>query len=413
MKIDQSFDLFKTLISSETIDDPYPVYKMLREESPVYYMESPTGFLSESLWVLTRYDDISKVLISKKFGRGNRFGKVKVNSKFYDKMNSLTKMRQHWVNFLDPPDHTRIRGFINKCMTPGMVLNMRVRMESIADHLIAKFSNGRAEIISEFSYPFATLTIAEFLGTPESDRDILDKWASQLVKTLDVVTNQFTQEDLAVIYKAADEMKSYIGEIVDSKMSEPGDDFISRMLSISEGDDKPDREEIIATLVLLIMDAHEAPKNLISNGLFALLKNPEQHEMLLKDMTKMDNAVEEMMRYDSPAQFTGRRTHEDEIIRGFEIKKGVQIICMLGAGNRDPERYENPDMFDIERKNIMPLSFGGGIHFCAGAGMAKVEGQAALNRLLSAFPNISLLDKEYHYHNYLHSRGLDSLEVKL
>ncbi|MBK9227702.1 MAG: cytochrome P450 [Ignavibacteria bacterium] len=413
MKIDQSFDLFKTLLSKETIDNPYPIYKILRDQSPVYFVESPSGFLSENIWVLTRYDDISKVLINKKFGRGNRFGKVKVNSKFYEKMNSLTKMRQHWVNFLDPPDHTRIRGFINKCFTPGMVNNSRERMESIADHLISKFSGGKAEIISEFSYQFATLVIAEFLGTPESDRDILDKWASQLVKTLDVVTNQFSQEDLTVIYKAADEMKLYMSDIVKRKEKNPGDDFISRMLAISENDDKPDHEEIIATPVLLIMDAHEAPKNLISNGLYALLRNPEQHKMLLEDMSLLDNAVEEMLRYDSPAQFTGRRTHEDEIIRGFEIKKGVQLICMLGAGNRDPERYENPDKFDIRRKNIMPLSFGGGIHFCAGAGMAKVEAQAAFSRLLNAFPNMSLTGNDYHYHNYLHSRGLDSLNVKL
>lgn len=412
MTSEGQFDLFKTLLSREVIDNPYPVYEKLRSESPVYFIESPSGFLSESIWVLTRYDDISKVLISKKFGRGNRFGKVKVNSKFYEKMNSLTKMRQHWVNFLDPPEHTRIRGFMNKCFTPGMVLNLRGNMESVADHLVSKFSGNSAEIISEFAYPFATLVIAEFLGTPVSDRDLLDKWASQLVKTLDVVTNQFNQEELTVIYKAAEEIKDYMGKLVDEKAKNPGDDFISRMLAISENGDKPDREEIVATLVLLIMDAHEAPKNLISNGLYALLNNPEQLELLRKDMGLIDNAVEEMLRYDSPAQFTGRRTHEDEIIRGHEIRKGVQLICMLGAGNRDPERYSHPDRFDIARKNIQPLSFGGGIHFCAGAGMAKVEAQAAFSRLLRALPNINLAKDEYHYHNYLHSRGLESLEVK-
>jgi cytochrome P450 len=413
MIIDSKFDLFRTLVTREVIDNPYPVYSLLREQKPLYFVESPTGFLSESIWVLTKYEDISKVLINKKFGRGNRFGKVKVGSKFYEKMNSLTQMRQHWVNFLDPPEHTRIRSFLNKCFSPGMVNNMRGRMDDIADHLISNFGNGKAEIISEFAYPFATIVIAEFLGTPVSDRDLIEKWAQQLVQTLDVVTKDFTQEKLSIIYKAADEIKDYMGKLVDEKTKNPGDDFISRMIQYPDEDDRPNREEIIATMVLLMMDAHEAPKNLIGNGLYALLKNPEQKEMLIKDMNLIDNAVDEILRYDSPAQFTGRRTHEDEEIRGVEIKKGVQLICMLGSGNRDTEKFPEPDKFDITRKNILPLSFGGGIHFCAGAGMAKVEGQVALSRLLRAYPNISPAKEEYHYHAYLHSRGLEGLEVKL
>lgn len=413
MKIDESFDLFKTLVSREVIDDPYPVYKALREHMPYYYIDSPTGFLSESIWVLTKYEDISKVLLSRNFGRGNRFGKVKPGSRFYEKMNSLTQMRQHWVNFLDPPEHTRIRGFLNKCFSPAMVNGMRGRMDSIAEHLISGFSNGKAEIISEYAYPFATIVIAEFIGTPVSDRDIIERWAQKLVQTLDVVTKDFTPEKLTEIYGAADEIKDYMSKLVDEKTKNPGDDFISRMINYPDEEEKPLKEEIIATMVLLMMDAHEAPKNLIGNGLHALLQNPEQKELLVNDLSLIDNTVDETLRYDSPAQFTGRRTHEDETIRGTVFSKGVQLICMLGSGNRDPERFDDPDKFDIRRKNILPLSFGGGIHFCAGAGMAKVEGQAALRSLLKAYPNISPAKEKYHYHQYLHSRGLESLEVIL
>ena len=204
-----------------------------------------------------------------------------------------------------------------------------------------------------------------------------------------------------------------MSKLVDEKTKNPGDDFISRMINYPDEDDKPLKEEIIATMVLLMMDAHEAPKNLIGNGLHALLQNPEQKELLVNDLSLIDNTVDETLRYDSPAQFTGRRTHEDETIRGTVFSKGVQLICMLGSGNRDPERFEDPDRFDIRRKNILPLSFGGGIHFCAGAGMAKVEGQAALRALLKAYPNISPAKEKYHYHRYLHSRGLESLEVIL
>ena len=412
MPADEFKDLFGMLVRRDVIDNPYPVYARLRKESPLYFVESPTGFLSESIWVLTKYEDISRVLLSRKFGRGNRFGKVKVGSKFYEKMNPLTQMRQHWVNFLDPPEHTRIRGFLNKCFSPSSVNNMRERMESVADHLISKFSGGRAEMISEFAYPFAAIVIAEFLGTPVSDRDLIEKWAQKLVLTLDVVTRDFSQETLQDLYKAAEEIKDYMGKIVDEKTRKPGDDFISRMINYPDISDRPLKEEIVATLVLLIMDAHEAPKNLIGNGLYALLKNQEQKEILLNNAELIDNAVDEMLRYDSPAQFTGRRSNEDEIIRGVEIKKGMQLICMLGSGNRDPERFIEPDKFDIRRENILPLSFGGGIHFCAGAGMAKAEARAAIGRLLASVPGISLSGNDCHYHAYLHSRGLEKLEVK-
>lgn len=410
--INEDFNIFKVLSTRENIDNPYPVYKMLRSYDPVFYMKSPTGFLSENIWILTRYDDISNVLINKKFGRGNRFGKVNVNSKFYHKLNSLTKMRQHWVTFLDPPEHTRIRNYINKAFSPKMVLNLKPTVISIANYLMDKFSS-EVEFISEFSFPLAALSIAEIYGIPSEDRYILDKWAMQIVRTLDVVTNQFSESDLQNIYKCADDIKTYFGDIVNEKSNNPKDDLISKLITIKINDDKLTMDEIVSTLVLMIMDAHEAPKNLIANGLYALLNNPEQLEKLKNNPVLIDNAVEEFLRYDSPAQFTGRRSFEDEVIAGKQIKKGVQLICILGAGNRDPEKFVNPDMLDIERKKIIPLSFGGGIHHCAGAGLARIEAQTGINLLLERFSSIKLADKEYHYHNSLHSRGLESLMLNV
>lgn len=414
-RIGEDFNLFKTLLTKENIDNPYPVYHQLRNYDPVFYMKSPTGFLSEDLWILTRYDDISGVLINKKFGRGNKFGKIKEDSKYYHKLNALTQMRQHWVNFLDPPDHTRIRNFLNKAFSPKSVLNYKTNIESVANHLLDKIDSSGFELISDYSYPFATISIAEFFGIPREDRDILDKWASQVVRTLDVVTNQFSQEDLQKIYKCAEEIKDYFKKVVEEKTSNPKDDLISKLITLKDKDDRLTKEEIVSTLVLLTMDAHEAPKNLITNGIYALLRNPEQFEKLKNNPALIDNAIEEFLRYDSPAQFTGRRTHEDELIRGKEIKKGLQIICMLGAANRDPDKFENPDELDIERKNVLPLSFGGGIHFCAGAGMAKLEAQTGINLLIERFPDLklSLSNDKYHYHESLHSRGLESLELKI
>jgi cytochrome P450 len=233
----------------------------------------------------------------------------------------------------------------------------------------------------------------------------------QIVKTLDVVTNQFSSEDLQNIYKCAEEIKDYFSKIVSEKIKSPKNDLISKLLTVKDKDDQLTKEEVIATLVLMTMDAHEAPKNLITNGLYALLKNPDQLEKLKNKPELIENAVEEFLRFDSPAQFTGRRANEDEILGNKEIKKGIQIICMIGAGHRDPEKFENPDELDIERKDVLPLSFGGGIHYCAGAGLARLEAQIGINLLLERFPGIRFKDKEYHYHDSLHSRGLESLEI--
>ncbi len=410
-RLEEDFSLFKILGTEECIDNPYPVYHALRSKEPVYYMKSPTGFLSESIYILTRYEDISNVLINKKFGRGNRFGKVNVNSKLYEKMNSLTKMRQQWVTFLDPPDHTRIRNFINKALTPKDTANLEPLISDVADYLIDKFDSSGAELVSEYSYPLAAITMAELYGTPREDRDLLDKWAMQIVRTLDVVTNQFGQEDLQNIYKCADEIKDYFGKVVDEKTKNPKDDLISRLITLRNKDDRLSKDEIISTLVLLTMDGHEAPKNLIANAVYALLKNPMQMEKLKNNIDLIDKAVEEFLRFDSPAQFTGRRANADEIIGGKEIKKGVQIICILGAGNRDPDKFENPDELNIERGKVIPLSFGGGIHHCAGAALARLEGQIGIGKLVERIPAMSLQKKKYHYHKSLHSRGLEDLHV--
>lgn len=411
LKIDQDFNLFKVLSSNQNVDNPYPVYHQLRRYDPVFFMKSPTGFLSEDLWILTGYDDISNVLTNKKFGRGNRFGQVKVNSKFYHKLNSLTKMRQHWVTFLDPPEHTRIRNFINKSFSPRMVSNMKPLISDVSNYLMDKFDSDGFDLMSEFAYPLTTITIAELFGIPREDRDTLEKWAHQIARTLDVVTNQFNQEDLQNIYKCADEIKEYFRKVVEEKTSNPKEDLISKLITTKDKDDQLTEDEIISTLVLMIMDAHEAPKNLIVNGINALLDNPDQFEKLKSNPVLIENAVEEFLRYDSPAQFTGRRAQEDEVLRGKEIKKGIQLICILGAGNRDPERFENPDQLDIERKRVIPLSFGGGIHHCVGAGLSKLEAQIGINLLIERFPNLKRKHTENHYLQSLHFRGLKSLEL--
>ena len=410
--INEDFNLFKVLSEGSNNDDPYFFYKKLREYDPVFYMKSSAGFLSENMWILTKYADNNRVMASKKFGRGtnilnvDNFSALKVR-----KVNSLTELKQRWVTFLDPPYHTRIREYINKTFTTKLVNNFKPRITSIADFLIDCFEEeGEFELKSEFSYPLAAIVIAELLGVPPEDRNLIRGWGGKLVKVLDGIAMRLSTDEIQLVYKAADEIKEYFQKIVAEKAANPKDDLISAMLKMETDGDRLTELEVTATAVLLMVDAHESTKNLIANGMYALLKNPKQFELLRKDPSLTENAIEEFLRYDSPGQFTGRRAHVDYEIGGKLIKKGSQVICMLGAGNRDPEEFENPDTLDITRQNVKPLSFGGGLHYCAGAMLSRLEGEVAFNTLLARLPDLRLKDdEEYHYEKTYHGRGLVNL----
>lgn len=411
--IDKDFNLFKTLSEGINIDNPYIFYKKLREYDPVFYMKSSAGFLSENMWVITGYADNNKVLSSRKFGRGtNSVTDLDPENK---RVNAITLLKQNWVTFLDPPYHTRVRGFINKTFTAKLVNDFKPEIESIADFLIDCFEDdGEFELKNDFAYPLAAISIAEILGIPSEDRIIIRNWAHKLVKVLDGVALGLSTDEIQQMYEAAGEIKEYFGKIVSEKTKDPGNDLISALIRMKINDDRLSEIEVTATAALLIIDAHESIKNLIGNGMYALLKNPEQLELLRSNPGLAENAVDEFLRYDSPGQFTGRRAMEDFELGGKMIQKGSQVICMLGAGNRDPERYENPDKLDIKRERINPLSFGGGIHFCAGALLSKVESEIGFNKLLKRLPELSLKDdEEYHFEKTYHGRGLKSLIVKL
>lgn len=409
LDIDKDFNLFKTLSEGINIDNPYIYYKKLREYDPVFYMKSSAGFLSENMWVITGYADNNKVLSSRKFGRGtNTVTDFDLEGK---RVNAITELKQNWVTFLDPPYHTKVRGFINKTFTSKLVNDFKPGIESIADFLIDCFKDDcEFELKNDFAYPLAAISIAEILGIPPEDRIIIRNWAHKLVKVLDGVALGLSTDEIQQMYEAAGEIKDYFGKIVSEKTKDPGNDLISAMIRMEINEERLSEIEVTATAALLIIDAHESIKNLIGNGMYALLKNPDQLELLKANPGLAENAVDEFLRYDSPGQFTGRRAMEDFEVGGKLIQKGSQVVCMLGAGNRDPERYENPDSLDIKRERINPLSFGGGIHFCAGAMLSKIEGEIGFNKLLERLPGIRLKeDEEYHFEKTFHGRGLKNL----
>ena len=412
LNLNKDFNLFRTLSEGNNIDNPYIFYKKLREFDPVFYMQSSAGFLSENMWVITKYADINKVLASKKFGRSTNT--VTDSDPGNKRVNAIKELKQNWVTFLDPPYHTRVRGFINKTFTTKLVNDFKPRIESIADFLIDCFEDdGEFELKNDFAYPLAAISIAEIMGIPAEDRIIIRNCAHKLVKVLDGVALGLSTDEIQQMYDAAEEVKDYFGKIVSEKAKAPGNDLISALIDLKINDDRLSELEVSATAALMIIDAHESIKNLIGNGLYALLQNPDQLELLRTNPELAENAVDEFLRYDSPGQFTGRRAMEDFELGGKMIAKGSQVVCMLGAGNRDPERYDNPDKLDIKRERINPLSFGGGIHYCAGAMLSKVEGEIGFKKLLERLPNLRLKkDEEYHFEKTYHGRGLKSLELR-
>ena len=322
--INEDFNLFQVLSEGNNNDDPYFFYKKLRESEPVFYMKSSAGFLSDNMWIISKYADINKLLSSRKFGRGTHLaGNPDYPSAKERKINTLAVLKQNWVTFIDPPLHTKIREFINKTFTTKLVYNFEPRIAAISNYLIDCFEDeGEFEMKNDFSYPMAGLVIAELLGIPPEERNYIRGWGNKLLKVLDGVAKGFSADEIQSIYKAADEIKDYFQNIVAEKKANPKEDLISALLNMEIDGEKLSELEVAANAALLVVDAHESTKNLIANGMYALLQEPEQFEMLKKDPSLTENAVEEFLRYDSPGQFTGRIAHEDYELGGKLIKKG-------------------------------------------------------------------------------------------
>jgi len=301
---------------------------------------------------------------------------------------------RHWMLQQDPPDHTRLRGLVVRAFTARRVEDMRPRIQQIVDARLDRLARmGRVDLIADFAFPLPVTVICEMLGIPEEHHEFFFTGARTGGRLLDPVP--LTRAELDAANASSLASAEYFRSLLDLRRRQPGEDLTTQLLQAEEEGSKLSSEELIANIVLLFGAGHETTVNLIGNGLLALYRNPDQLRLLRANPMLIGNAIEELLRYDSSVQLTGRVSLETTEIGGVHVARGESVLCLLGAANRDQAVYAEPDRLDIERRNVRPMSFGGGIHFCLGAQLARIEAEIAIASLLRRFPHLALDDAQH------------------
>jgi cytochrome P450 len=313
--------------------------------------------------------------------------------------------------FQDPPDHTRLRTLVSKAFTPRVIEGMRGHIQQVVDGLLDTVAAaGRMDVVADLAYPLPVIVICEMVGVPAEDRDKLRDWSYAIARSLDAIA--VPNEEIARrANQAQDALTQYFARLIEERRRAPRADLLSALIAAEEAGDRLSTQELFATGILLFIAGHETTVNLIGNGTLALLKNPDQLQRLRAEPGLIAGAVEELLRYDSPVQRTGRLLYEDVTIDGKTIPKGSIAVALLGAANRDPAHFPDPDRLDITRPDNRHLAFGWGIHFCLGAPLARLEGQIAFGTLLRRFPRLALGADQVEYRETSTLRGLRALPV--
>jgi cytochrome P450 len=381
-----SAPLFNPL-APEFIRDPYPHYARMRTTDPMHL--TPLG-----MYVASRHAEASLVMRDKRFGKDyaertkRRYGPDIMEEPVFRSF-SHTMLQQ------DPPDHTRLRGLVVKAFTARRVEDMRPRIQQIVDETLDRIIPlGKMELIEDFAFRLPITIICDMLGIPEEHRELFYTGSRNSGRILEPVPLSPEEIKQGNATNAMTEM--YFQQLFELRRKNPGDDLTTQLVHAEEDGSKLSNEELTANIVLLFGAGHETTVNLIGNGLLALHRNPDQLALLKANPALITNAIEEFLRYDSSVQMTGRVALEDiDDLGGKKIPKGETVLCLLGSANHDPAVYpDRPDSLDITRPNVRPLSFGGGIHFCLGAQLARLEAEVAIATLLRRLPDLKLDDAE-------------------
>ncbi|MDK8189963.1 cytochrome P450 [Paenibacillus sp. UMB7766-LJ446] len=383
--------------TQEFTQNPYPVYEKLRQNDPIHRVLFPHGDFG---WIITRYEDAVEVL------KDNRFSKDVIKRYGPDQDNIFV----HNMLFSDPPDHRRLRGLVQKAFTPRLIEGMRSHIQDIADDLLDNLnSQDKMNLIDEFAFPLPIIVISEILGVPLEDQDKFRLWSNSIIDAT-------SEENSEVFEKHAKEFIDYLNAWFAKVREQPGDDLISQLVVAEESGEQLTEKELLGVVALLIIAGHETTVNLIGNGVLALLEHPEQRELLIKRPELIHNAVEEMLRYNGPVEFsTSRWASEDIEFHGHHIAEGELVIVALDSANRDEAKFKDADVFDITREKSAHLAFGKGIHLCLGAPLARLEGEIAINTLIRRFPDMQLQAdvNELEWRPGMIVRGVKEIPVQL
>lgn len=400
---EQALSLYH-LLDQEVLANPYPLYCRLRTEDPVHW----DPFLHS--WVVTRYADVITVL--REFSAARTPTPEQLSAMGLATLSPIARVMVKQMLFLDPPEHTRVRSLAACVFTPQRVAILRAHIQQITERLLDAVSpNNRMDIIADLAEPLPAIVTAEMLGVPVEDHCQLKTWSAAFAEMLG--NFQHNPEQVPRMVKTVEGLTNYFRDAIRQQMSDPRPGLIQSLMAAECAGDRLSEEEIIANAIVTMVGGQETTTNLIGNGVLTLLRNPDEMEKLRTNLTHVPSAVEEMLRYESPSQQTARLAPSDVVLGGKQIRKRQAVIAIMAAGNRDPERFADPDRFDILRKDNRHLAFGWAAHFCFGAALARIEGQVAFEALLRRFPGMKLVPGPLIWRNNLGLRGLTCLPVTL
>lgn len=390
------------LLDPEVLANPYPLYHRLRTEDPVHW----DPFLHA--WVVTRYPDVVRVL--RYFSADRTPTPEQLTAMGMSALNPIAQVMVKQMLFLDAPAHTRLRGLASVAFTPRRVEQLRAHIQEIVDGLLDRVTSaGRADLIADVAEPMPAIVTAELMGVPVADHDQLKSWSADFAEMLG--NFQHNPDRIPRVLRSVEAMTAYFRSAIHKQSEHPRDGLIHALMTAEVEGSRLTEEEVIANVIVTMVGGQETTTNLIGNGVLSLLRNPDQLQKLREDSSLVPSAVEELLRYESPSQHTARLARTDVEMGGKQIRKRQAVIAVMGAANRDPERFPDPDRLDITRQDNRHLAFGWAAHFCFGAPLARLEGQIAFETILRRLPNLALESKSLVWRHNLGLRGLAALPV--
>ncbi len=389
----------------DVIANPYPVFQELRKQAPMHYSQVLGG------WVLTRYDDVKLAISDRRFSADRmRPFFAQLPSEQRTAFGALGDSISRWAVFHDPPEHTRLRGLMNKAFTARAIERLEPRIQTIVDRLLDQvITRGEMDLIADFAYPLPASVILDMLGLACDDLDRIKTWSDELALFVGSSVNTPDKYQRATASITA--MNEYFRTAIERHRHTRGDDLLTALLAAQEQGDALSDDELVATCVLLVFAGHETTTNLIGNGMLALLRHPTELERLRNDPELMPSAVEEFLRFDGPAATAVRIAREAIPLHDHTIRPGERVFAMINAANRDPRYFTDPEGLDVGRKDNRHLAFGHGIHFCIGAPLARLEARLAITAILNRCSDISLQSEQLRWNDSLVLRGVRSLPV--
>jgi hypothetical protein len=391
------------LLDPEVLANPYPLYHRLRSDDPVHW----DPFLHA--WVVTRYADVVRVLHD--FSADRTPGPEKLTAMGLSGLNPIAQVMVKQMLFMDAPAHTRLRALAASAFTPHRVEVLRTHIQEIADGLLdAIEAKGSMDLIADFAAPLPAIVTAEMLGVPVKDSEQLKAWSADFAEMLG--NFQHNPDRVPRVLRSLEDMTAYFRAAISEQRTRPQEGLIHSLATAEIQGDRLSEEEVIANCIVTMVGGQETTTNLIGNGMLSLLRNPEQLAKLRADLSLIPSAVEELLRYESPSQHTARLAPEDTELGGKQIRKRQAVIAVMAAGNRDPERFPDPDRLDITRTDNRHLAFGWAAHFCFGAPLARIEGQIAFATILRRVPVLALEPRPLVWRANLGLRGLIALPIR-